>query len=490
MKKKKGKKKWIVIGIVVVLIVIMMFSCGTASTTTLYEEVAAQKRDIVTYLEFSGNVEAVNSANVYSDASAKVLEVKVKEGDKVQAGDVIAVLDSSDIEYNIAKSEIALEQSKKSNEYNIRDTQNNLENLEEQIALGLNSSINNAQKSLITAQENYQDAADTYNEAVLKYEADETDAIVSAKKNLLSTQLSYNQSMAQYSDRNPISDEAKAVLDNNLKVAKDNLEDAREDAKEAFEDYYEAFLDAETKLMDAQKDYETTVLSVNQNLESYSNTLEKTIALSDLTTTEMEIERTKESLADYVVYATIDGYITSLNVKVGETISTATPVAEITDLSTMQAKIKIDEYDVADVAVDDAVQIYINALDKTYEGRIASISKKAVSQSDVAYLESVVEFTTAEDISSGLSAEIKLVKSEELGVLALPVDSIRYHEDNTAYVLMYDAEGVEMMQDVTLGVSDGSWVQILGGIEEGDIVLETPSLDYYMEMMVSAPEAE
>lgn len=485
MKKKKSKKKWIILAIVVVLIGIMVFSCGKASTTTLYEEVKAEKRDIVTYLEFSGNVEAVNMVNVYSDTSAKVLEVKVKEGDKVQKGDVIAVLDSSETEYNIAKSEMALEQSKKNNAYNIKDSQNSLGNLQEQIALGLNATINNAQDALETAQKNYQDAADTYNEAVLKYEADETDAIVSAKKSLISTQLSYNQSMSQYSDRNPISDEAEAVLENNLKVAKDNVEEARKKAKEAVEDYYEAFLDAEERLLDAQKNYESTVLSMNQNLETYSNNLERTTALADVTTTQMDIDHMKESLEDFVIYATMDGYITSLNMKAGEYIGAATPVAEITDLSTMQAKIKIDEYDVANVAVNDAVQIYINALDKTYDGKIASISKKAVSQSDVAYLESVVEFATAEDISSGLSAEIKLVKSEELGVLALPVDSIRYHEDNTAYVLMYDAEGVEIMKDVTLGVSDGSWVQILDGIGEGDIVLESPSLDYYMEMMMS-----
>ncbi|MBE5877381.1 MAG: HlyD family efflux transporter periplasmic adaptor subunit [Lachnospiraceae bacterium] len=485
MKKKKGKKKWIVIAVVVVLIVVMLFSCGKGSTTTLYEQVTAEKRDIVTYLEFAGNVEAVNSVNVYSDASAKVLEVKVKEGDKVKKGDVIAVLDSSDIEYNIAKSEVALAQSQKNNDYNIKDSQNSLGNLQEQISSGLNTSLNGAKDALMKAQENYQKAADTYNEAVLDYDADDTDAIAAAKKNLLSTQLSYNQSISQYTERNPISDETKAVLDNNLKVAKDNLEDAREQAKEAVEDYYDAFVDAEERLLDAQRDYEAAVLAMNQNLETYSNNLERTTALADLTSTQMDIDHMKESLEDYVIYASMDGYITGLKIKAGEYIGAATPVAEITDLSTMQAKIKIDEYDVKDVAVNDEVQIYINALDKTYEGRISSISKKAVSQSDVAFLESVVEFTTAEDISSGLSAEIKLVKSEELGVLALPMDAIQYHEDNTAYVLMYDAEGKEIMRDVTLGVSDGSWVQILDGVQEGETVLEMPNLDYYMQMMMS-----
>lgn len=49
-----------------------------------YEEVSVEARDITTYLEFSGNIEASNISKVYPDTSAKVLEVLVEEGDEVK----------------------------------------------------------------------------------------------------------------------------------------------------------------------------------------------------------------------------------------------------------------------------------------------------------------------------------------------------------------------------------------------------------------------
>lgn len=75
-----------------------------------YEEVSVEARDITTYLEFSGNIEASNISKVYPDTSAKVLEVLVEEGDEVKKGDVIALLDSGDTEYNISLKENTDEQ--------------------------------------------------------------------------------------------------------------------------------------------------------------------------------------------------------------------------------------------------------------------------------------------------------------------------------------------------------------------------------------------
>ena len=482
MKKKPGKKKLIIITAVIAVVLLVGINSMGKDNGTVYQEVAVETRDITTYLEFSGNVEAVNVSNVYPDTSAKVLEVLVSEGDEVKAGDVIALLDSGDTEYNISMKEAALELSKLSNSYNIKDSQTNLNNLSEQVGSGLNASLNSSQQTLLSAQENYQKAADKYNTAKAEYDTETTPAIVSAKQNLKTAQLNYNNVMSQHSDEFPISDEAKAVQENSLQIARDNLEDAKITAKEEVDDYYEAFLEAEKALLDAEKSYETTALSVEQNIENASASLEKTQALSSEKTAEMELEHLKESLKDYTIYAPIDGYITDLNVKKGEYVANSTAVAEVTDLSTMQASIKIDEYDVSKVSTGENVQIYINALDKTYEGKIASIAKKATIQNDISYLEAVVEFDTNDAVSSGLSAEIKLIKSDEKGVMALPVDVIEYDVDNSSYVLVKGDDGVEVKTPVKLGVSDGSYVQILEGLKEDDIILTIPKMDFGMMM--------
>ena len=480
MKKKTGKKKIVIVFAIVVVILLIVSSFMGKGANAAYVEVAAETRDITTYLEFSGNVEAVNVSNVYPETAAKVLEVLVAEGDEVKAGDVIALLDSGDAEYNISLKEASLELSKLQNSYNIKDSKTNLDNINEQVGDGLNSSLNGSQKALLTAQENYQNAADKYNVAKAEYDSETTPSIVSAKQNLRTAELNYENTMSQYTDMSPITDEAKAVQDNTLQIARDNLAEAKKKAKQEVDDLYEAFLDAEANLLDAEKDYQTTSLTVEQNVESATNTLEKTQALATTKSAEMELEHLKESLNDYTLYAPIDGYITNLSIKANEYVANNVSVAEVTDLTTMQASIKIDEYDVAKVSVGETVQIYINALDTTYEGKIASISKKAIIQNDVSYLEAIVEFETNDTVSSGLSAEIKLIKSDEKGVVTLPVDAIEYNMDNTAYVLKKDATGEGVQTPVTLGVSDGTYVQILEGVSEGDVILTTPKFDYGM----------
>lgn len=479
-KRMKGIAAAVVIAVVAVMAGTRVMGGGDK---VLYDEVPVETRDITTYLEFSGNVEAVNVMNVYPGTSAKVTEVLVAEGDEVKKGDIIALLDSGDTEYNIALKEKSLELTKLQNSYNIKDSQMSLDNLKQQVENGENSSLNSAQKSLLSAQQNYQDAADTYNRAKAEYDTETADSIVSAKEQLRTAELNYNLNITNLDHNKEETenlgqeaynyDAQRAVYENSLAQAKEDLKQAKETVKKQVDDYYDAFIEAQTALLDAEKDYETASLGVEQNIATSNETLEKTTALANVESSELELAHLKESLADFTIYAPMDGFVTELGIKAGESVATNLSVAEITDLNTMQASIRIDEYDVGQVHTGDEVEIYINALDKTFNGRIASIAKKAVVQSDVSYLEAVVEFNAEDEVSSGLSAEIKLVKADEKGVAALPVEAVLYDTDNTAYVLKKGADGEPVKTQVVLGVSDGNYVQVADGVNSGDIVLTT-----------------
>lgn len=491
-KNKKTLKKGIIAAVIVCLLFAVSAHAARGKGGTAYEEIPVETRDITTYLEFSGNIEACNTSKVFPDTSAKTLEVLVEEGDAVKKGDIIALLDSGDTQYNISLKESSLKLAKLQNTYNIKDSTLALEQQNTQLENGENSAVNAAQKALLTAQQSYQDAADTYNTAKAEYDSETTDSIVSAKNALKTAELNYGLNMANLDDQKDDDkhdtlnyDEQKAVYENALAQARADLTSAKEKAKKQVDDYYEAFLKAEASLTDAESDYETAVLTAAQGIETSQAALEKTQALANVESTEMELEHLKDSLKDFTIYAPIDGYVTDLNIKTGETVSTNTAVAEITNLTTMQAAIKIDEYDVRQVSVGDSVQIYINALDKTYEGTITSISKKATIESDVSYLKAVVEFETNDTVSSGLSAEIKLIKADEKDAVSLPIRAISYESDNTAYVLKKGPDGNAEKVGVTLGASDGTYVQVLEGVTAGDTILTEMSM---MPNMGDAPE--
>lgn len=486
---KNNKKKKIIIAIVLVCIaVILFFACkGSGSQTGQYTEVTAQLRDMSSYLEFSGNVEAVETANVYADATAKVEELAVEEGDEVKAGDVIAVLDSSDVEYNIRLKEASMRATDTSNYYSVKDSQTALEQYQETLDAGLNTSLVSAQKALITAQQNYQDAAETYNQAKADYENGSNSSVVSANQQLKSAQASYDSAAKQHDD-GLMSDEAFESSQVSLANAQESLRLAKEQAETQIEDYLDAVTTAEQSLANAERDYEASLLAVEQSGENYQNTAEKTQALTSTEVADMELAHLKESLDDYVIYAPIDGTITTLNLKEGNyTASGSAVVAEIQDFSTMQIDVKIDEQNIGNVHAGDAVSVYINALDKNYDGTIAEISKTAVKSNNAVYIEATVQFAADDEVRSGFSAEVKLVKASAENAVCIPLDAVNYDTDNTAYVNVKGADGEIEKRKVTLGLSDTSMVQVTEGLSEGETVLQEVKANvmYGMQMGMS-----
>ena len=62
------------------------------------------KGKIVNSINVLGEIKSKNSTNVYSTLNNPVKEVKVKVGDKVKAGDVLAILDSASLEKDIEQA--------------------------------------------------------------------------------------------------------------------------------------------------------------------------------------------------------------------------------------------------------------------------------------------------------------------------------------------------------------------------------------------------
>ena len=473
MKKWKGKKKVIIPVTAVVLVgALLMVPLVSGASSGKYREVTPEERDLSTYLEFSGNIETVTDSTVYAFASAKVLEVKAEEGDEVKKGDVLAVLDSSDVEYNIALKEAALKAGETSDYYNIRDSRTTLENYNEALESGLDATTNAAQKNLLAAQEEYRSAVDAYNRAKEDLDAGKNSSVVSARQALQSQGASYDSAVAQH-DAGMITDEALETYRISYENARESYDLAVEGAGQELEDYQEAMEAAEESLAKAERDYESNALSAGQNQESYENNLEKTTALTNEESTQLELAHLRESLEDYVITAPIDGVVTSMDIKAGDVTSAGTKsVARIADFRVMQVAVKIDEQDVAGVKEGDAVSVYVNALDKTYEGQIASLSKTAVIDNNAVYVDAVVEFNTDEEIRSSFSAEVKLVKAQAEKAVCLPSKSILYDVDNTAYIYVKDEKGKAQKRSVTLGLSDGTYTQITQGLSLDETVLE------------------
>lgn len=87
-RKKRRVWVWILLAAILALGVWFFFSTRDAAQQSLKQE-AAQKRDIVTYYSFEGNLIPVTDKVQTAKESLKVKEVYVAEGDRVEEGDAL-----------------------------------------------------------------------------------------------------------------------------------------------------------------------------------------------------------------------------------------------------------------------------------------------------------------------------------------------------------------------------------------------------------------
>lgn len=103
--KKKGKKKKIIVTVAVlaVLAVVGVRFMGSRETKIpMVGTVTASYKTVQNRLSVSGPVSGTDSVDVVSNLHAEVLEIPVKEGDRVTKGQVLAVLDDTDIKKEVA----------------------------------------------------------------------------------------------------------------------------------------------------------------------------------------------------------------------------------------------------------------------------------------------------------------------------------------------------------------------------------------------------
>ncbi len=493
--------------LVIVIAVVVIFR--TQKTTDTYTEETVQVRNVATYLTFSGNVEAVSDATIKPKVSKTVTAVNVSIGDEVKKGDVIATLDDSEIQRSIKKQEASLSNTELNNFYSIRDSQKKYDNYKADLENGQNSQIMSAANSVENARTSYEQAKETYERNKMELENNMDSSVISSNQKVASAKQALDDANQDYADNEAkirgydkgvanaesiygedSSEAANAQKELESAEGKnDSLQKAIDNAKTNYDNAvndllmsyytsnvnlnsdYENMQQKYTAYQQAQASYEIAVKSASETLQDYADSLEKTQATSNTTTATVELEALYDQLEDYKITAPIDGVITVLNINVGDSASTSDTAAEVTNYDKMKVQIKIDEDNISALDNGTEVTVSVDALNKTYKGTIENMSKKATVSNNVSYFTADVTFDADDDIRSGLSAEVKYLLNGVENVVSVSMSALNYNTDNTAYVLVGGNASNAQQRNVTLGISNGTYVEIKDGLAEGETVL-------------------
>jgi RND family efflux transporter MFP subunit len=227
-----------------------------------------------------------------------------------------------------------------------------------------------------------------------------------------------------------------------------------------------AFKMAEVSYHKAQKDYERyQALFVEK---SVTDSQLETAKLA-LQTAESQYINSKKAYEDTKITTPISGIVTLRNVDLGDYIQKNSTVAEVVDIATLKAMINVSEQDVFNLKVGDKVQITTDVYPGvTFEGKIKTIGSKG----DAAHTYPVeVDLSNNREhpLKAGMFAQILFSPVSNSKSLIIPRDALLGSiKDARVYVI---EDGAAKLRDVVIGNSSNNNLEVLSGLQEGDIVV-------------------
>ena len=231
--------------------------------------------------------------------------------------------------------------------------------------------------------------------------------------------------------------------------------------------------------------------------------------------------RFNDLLQKHNSYAPLDGVVTNLPVRSGETVvpglqnQNGTIIMTIADMSLITAEVKVDETDIVNVKLNQPVDITIDAIpNKTFKGHVIEIGNTAILRSTgVAASQSAISSQEAKDfkvvvaldnppdeIRPGLSCNAKITTATRKNVLTIPIQALTVRQKGQLEPKPKDGKGVQaattkpdpvaekakkeeiqgvfvvsggkaVFKKVETGITGATDIEVLKGLGEGDQII-------------------
>jgi HlyD family secretion protein len=267
----------------------------------------------------------------------------------------------------------------------------------------------------------------------------------------------------------------------NLYAAKANLEKAEAsviDSKRTMTRNKELLakdLIAQSDFDTSQTNYETAAAQVSASKAAIAQA-------------EASLKNAQTNLGYTRIVSPVDGVVVSRNVDVGQTVAasfqTPTLFTIAQDLTKMQIDTSVAEADIGRVKVDQEVDFTVDAYpDVTFKGKVWQIRIAPITVQNVVTYDVVVLVDNKDlKLMPGMTANVSIIVAEEKGVLKIPNAALRFRPAEGGKPKFEKGAGVWIVENqkpkrvpVKLGISDGSYTQIISGdLKEGqDVIVES-----------------
>ncbi len=455
---KKNRKMWIWIVVAVVVIAVAgggyaLYRRNTAAAAETeqptLQTAAVYRGDIVLSALGSGNLLPEREMDVLFSSSGWVAEVLVEVGDEVAAGEVLARLDTTDLQRTVTQAEISLRQAEIALE-------SALEPPDESSVQSAQNSVDQAGAALRLAQLQY-DAAQ--NSTTL------TDDLRDAQYRLQNAESDYAARLFQYQD-GQIGDRIMDQVTQALQAAQIGLVRAQDAADQEAQSARNSLASASDNYQQARAALETLLAEPNAlDIES----LQLKVQLA-----QMDLQVAQENLDNAVLVAPFDGIVTAVSVEVGQSVSGSTAAVTVADMEPPLIQFWVEEADMGSAAIGNPVSVVFDALpDITFTGEIVRVEPTLVTVGSTTAVQLWATMDTggyAEPLFAGMNAEVEVTYGEARNALLVPVEALRELAAGQYAVFVVNSAGELEMRPVVVGLQDYVTAEIVSGLEVGEVV--------------------
>ncbi|MCX6550694.1 MAG: efflux RND transporter periplasmic adaptor subunit [Acidobacteria bacterium] len=194
------------------------------------------------------------------------------------------------------------------------------------------------------------------------------------------------------------------------------------------------------------------------------------------------VDRTEEELTNATIRSPIDGMVLARPVELGSPVSSilnmganATLVMVLGDISKVYVKGNVDEADIGTVRLGQPARIKVETFrQKQFDGKVTQISPMGTDKDNVISFEVKVSIDNSTgELLANMTANAEIILEEHKATLLVPEAAIVYDAKRNASVDVYmpSAKSGRERRPITVGVSNGTKTQVLGGLMEGQRVV-------------------
>ena len=516
---KTHKKRCIAVvaAAAVLVAVIVPRKSRSASADLAYTQEKLGRRDIVNVYDGSGTINAADSYTVKSLVTGTVLTADFELGDTIQKGDVLYVIDSSDVEGDLESAQLSVSQAQRS-----YDDAADARNVRTKIG-GEVSSFAVAAGDAVQAGQTVATVRDT---SVMLLAVDfpaaeaQSFAVGQAAQVMPDTTFEVlNGTIRSVSGADPAGDaslmtctvtiavpNAGSLTTAQAAVAQVNGVSSLNSAHFTYQREETVMATASGTVSELCVREGSTVRQNDVLLRITGKDLDKQTknAADSLRAAELQMSSAEKTISHYTIDAPISGTIVDKKVKAGDKLSANDTAMQnlctIYDMSYLEMKLNVDELKIRSLEVGQEVEITADAVPgETYKGVISSILVAGTTANGSTSYPVTVRIDDMGELLPGMNATAKITTASVKNVLALPNAALV----RGSYVLVTkdspsaaNAETSMTAPDgyvyvkVTTGISDDDYIEVKSGLQEGDTIAydnsSVSATDFYSNMMASA----